>query len=67
MNRNRKQGYFLLRVFFKGVAIFAKDFSVHPARKISKNYATAHAFGGPDSPSLPSSSPNKGVPASVRK
>jgi len=29
----------------RGVAIFAKDFSGHPARKISKNHATAYAFG----------------------
>jgi len=28
---------------------FAKDFSGHPARKISKNHATANAFGCPDS------------------
>jgi hypothetical protein len=33
----------------RGVAIFAKDFSGHPARKISKNHATANAFGCLDS------------------
>jgi hypothetical protein len=27
------------------VAIFAIDFSGHPVRKISKNHATANAFG----------------------
>ena len=33
----------------RGVAIFAIDFSGRPAQKISKNHATANAFGCPDS------------------
>jgi len=45
--RNR-EGLFKKRTGL-GVAIFAKDFSGRPARKISKNHATANAFGGPDS------------------
>jgi hypothetical protein len=31
-------------------AIFTKDFSGHPARKISKNDAAAYAFGCPSRP-----------------
>jgi hypothetical protein len=44
----------------RGVAIFAKDFSGHPARKISKNHATANAFGCPDSSCFTRYTPNKG-------
>ena len=33
-----------------GVAIFAKDFSSHPPRKISKYYATANTLVCPDNP-----------------
>ena len=44
----------------KGVAIFAKDFSGLPARKISKNYATTNAFGCPDSSSSPRFDPTRG-------
>jgi hypothetical protein len=46
---------------FRGVAIFAKDFSGHPARKISKNYATANACGGPDSSCGTRSDPTRGL------
>ena len=46
--------------YIKGVAIFAKDFSGLPARKISKNYATTNAFGCPDSSSSPRFDPTRG-------
>jgi hypothetical protein len=45
----------------RGVAIFAKDFSGRPARKISKNYATANASGGPDSSCGTRSDPTRGL------
>ena len=44
----------------RGVAIFAIDFSGRPARKISKNHATANAFGGPDSSCLARFDPTRG-------
>ena len=44
----------------RGVAIFAIDFSGRPARKISKNHATANAFGGPDSSCLARIDPTRG-------
>ena len=44
----------------RGVAIFAKDFSGRPARKISKNHATAYAFGGPDSSCFARFNPTRG-------
>jgi Uri superfamily endonuclease len=44
----------------RGVAIFAKDFSGHPARKISKNHATANAFGCPDSSCYARFNPTRG-------
>jgi len=44
----------------RGVAIFAIDFSGLPARKISKNHATANAFGGPDSSCYVRFNPTRG-------
>jgi hypothetical protein len=44
----------------RGVAIFAIDFSGHPARKISKNHATANAFGCPDSSCFARFNPTRG-------
>jgi hypothetical protein len=44
----------------QGVAIFAKDFSGRPARKISKNHATANAFGCPDPSCFARSNPTRG-------
>ena len=44
----------------RGVAIFAIDFSGRPARKISKNHATANAFGCPDSSCFARFDPTRG-------
>ena len=44
----------------RGVAIFAIDFSGHPAQKISKNHATANAFGCPDSSCFARFNPTRG-------
>jgi len=44
----------------RGVAIFAIDFSGRPARKISKNHATANAFGCPDSSCFARFNPTRG-------
>ena len=44
----------------RGVAIFAIDFSGRPARKISKNHATAYAFGCPDSSCFARFDPTRG-------
>ena len=57
--RNR-EGLFKKRTGL-GVAIFAKDFSGRPARKISKNHATANAFGGPSRPASLVAYPTRGM------
>jgi len=44
----------------RGVATFAIDFSGRPARKISKNHATAYAFGCPDSSCFARFDPTRG-------
>ena len=51
---------FLKVIIERGVAIFAIDFSGHPARKISKNHVIANAFGCPDSSCFARFDPTRG-------
>ena len=48
------------KILWRRVAIFAIDFSGRPTRKISKNHATAYAFGCPDSSCFARFDPTRG-------